>query len=209
MHMSGITVVAPDPIDFVNRLRQLQGSKGIGLNLQPLVPLMADTPTIWWYPDPNGAEVSIAIPRKAQAVGQRQVVNVSTSETIGGRVHSQTFGAKERIQIEFFGVDGANGEALYRAMIPLVAHLRRGGYCFAAMNTDRGWAAFAKGPAARGDTVIPVQGNLIAGINASGSPATGQVFALGPQPLQWRELHAVVGRTAAPSWAPPSPWPTG
>ena len=97
---------------------------------------------------------------------------------------------KVRIMLERFGTAGSS--SLERQLSTMLNHLQRGGVVYFTRDTAKCWATMFVGGWARAGTAITTAGNLLTGLSASGTLASGdEVVIETEEPIGYREYRGV------------------
>jgi len=155
------------------------------------------TPTLYYYPTGGRALETVDLGEELQDLTATPAIRREDAVALDGSMSTAVLGPlfDVRILLEHFGSPGAS--ALERKLQALANHLRRGGLCGVALNSDKAWCGKRQGATGRGYSYASTRGNAFVSWSPSATLASGDEVAIEGWPEFTHEIRGVSSMTGS------------
>lgn len=157
------------------------------------------TPTFYYYPNGGRSLETVDLGEGLQNLTATPAIRREDATALDGSMSTAVLGPmwELRLLLERFGSPGAS--ALERQLQALANHLRRGGLCGVAVDSDKAWCGLRAGASTRGYTYCSTRGNAFAAWSAGAAVvASGDEVAVeGSPPDHTHEVRGVSSLTGS------------
>lgn len=154
------------------------------------------TPTFYYYPNAGRSLETVDLGEELQNLIAVPAIAREDAVALDGSMSTAVLGPRWELQIklERFGSPGAN--SIERKLQALANHLRRGGLCGFARDSDKAWCGRRNGATGRGYTYASTGGNAFTAWEAAATLASGdEVACEGAPPSYIHEIRGVSSMT--------------
>lgn len=152
------------------------------------------TARLYYYPEGDAGLETVDLGEGLGVVDDRSEPNASTTRGMGGQVFPSALGRFDRVRLGRDGIVSYDTVAALRSF-EAYADTRRA--WAASADHAKTWAGYCRRVRLRGETTIPVEGNALASLSASGTIANGDYVVIESGYPEWKWEVAKVSSYSA------------